>query len=248
MLKFHGTQPIARLDELHPRAECPGCGTGTRFSLSTAPRPEARREGVKTFVASYACDACQAPIAIEWTVNAWNEPGAAPLVRDPRLLTPVGLGLDRDSLPSEVLAPLDEAASCWHAGAYNAFGWMCWRAIQAMADDAIGSGSAPAITSRIDEAMELLGLARGFRSLVKEILAPEGRARPHLPEMNRERATVLLSVVRDLVYELYTRPARLKDSLRGCRGVQREGRLERRQGRERSEGAEPERPPLVSVR
>lgn len=247
MLRFQGSQPIARLDELHPRAECPGCGAGTRFSLSTAPVPAARREGVKTFVASYACDGCQAPIAIEWTVNAWPD-GGSPLVRDPRLLTPVGLGLDRDSLPGEVLAPLDEAAACWHAGAYNAFAWVCWRAIEAMADDTIGAGSSPALTARIDEAMGLLGLAQGFRSLVKGILAPEGRARPNLPEMNRERATVLLSIVRDLVYELYTRPARLREAVRGCRGVRREARLERRREGERPESAESERPPLVSVR
>jgi hypothetical protein len=247
MLKFQGAQPIARLEELHPRATCPGCGTGTRFSLSTSPAPSARREGLKTFVASYACDACRAPLAIEWTINAWPEeaPGGGPFVRDPRLLTPVSLGLDRDSLPPEVLAPLDEAASCWHAGAFNAFAWMCWRAIRAMADDAIGAGSPAALTSRIDEAMGLLGLAEGFRSLVKGILAPEGRVRPDLPEMNRERATVLLSVVTDLVYELYTRPARLKDSVRHCRSVQREARRER--GRSEGAPADTARIPLASV-
>jgi hypothetical protein len=93
--------------------------------------------------------------------------------------------------------------------------------------------------------MGLLGLAEGFRSLVKGILAPEGRVRPDLPEMNRERATVLLSVVTDLVYELYTRPARLKDSVRHCRSLRREARRERG----RSEGApvDTARIPLASV-
>ena len=46
--------------------------------------------------------------------------------------------------------------------------------------------------------------------------------------MNRERATVLLSVMRDLLYELYTRPARLKEAVRGCRSLVRETRRERR--------------------
>lgn len=246
MLRFQGTQPIARLDELHPRAECPGCGAGTRFSLSTTVLPAARREGVKTFVASYACDGCLAPIAIEWTVNAWPEPGAGfPLVRDPRLVTPVGLALERDTLSPEVRAPLDEAAACWHAGAYNAFAFMCWRAIEAMADDAIGAGSPAALTSRIDEAMALLGLAQGFRALVKRILAPEGRSRPDLPPIDRERATVILSIVSDLVHELYTRPAKLKESIRKCRAVQREARSER--VRTRRLEAEAEREPLVSA-
>jgi len=35
-------------------------------------------------------------------------------------------------------------------------------------------------------------------------------AHPHLPEVGQERAAVLLSLLKDLVYELYTRPGKVK--------------------------------------
>lgn len=247
MLQFIGTQPIAPLDRLQPRAECPACATATRFSLTTSPLPSARREGVKTFVAGYACDACLAPIAIEWTINSWPDDGP-PLVRDPRPLTPLGAAFDREGLPPEVDAPLAEAAACWNAGAYNAFAWMCFRAIEAMGDDALGAGSPARVRARIDDAMEVLGLPDGWRSLVRRVLVPpDDRPRPSLPALNRERATVLLSVVRDLVDELYARPRRLKESVRGCRVLQRDGRREQRE-RDRERGVEELPGPLVRVR
>lgn len=243
MLKFIGAQPIAPLDRLQPRAECPACATATRFSLTTSPLPSARREGVKTFVAGYACDACLAPIAIEWTINSWPEDGP-PLVRDPRPVTPLGAAFDREGLPPEVDAPLSEATACWNAGAYNAFAWMCFRAIEAMGDDALGAGSPAPVRDRIDDAMEVLGLPDGWKALVRRVLVPpDGRPRPSLPAINRERATVLSAIVRDLVYELYVRPSRMKDSVRGCRALQRDGRREQR---ERGPEEVPE--PLVRVR
>ncbi|MDQ2871389.1 MAG: hypothetical protein M3S32_11635 [Acidobacteriota bacterium] len=228
MLKFHGVQPIAPLPDLHPKGECPSCGSGTRFTLTTTLLPGSRLAGVKTFAASYACDLCLSPIAIEWTVNAWSD-ADVPLVRDPRLLTPLGLTLEMGSAPSAVRAPMAEALDCFRAGAFNGFAFLCWRAIEAMGDDTVGAGSPAPIIARLDDAMGLLGLADDWKSLLRRILTPpEGRSRAELPEINRERATVLLSVMRDLLYELYTRPARLKEAVRGVRGLVRETKRERR--------------------
>ena len=243
MLRFLGAQPIAPLDRLQPRAECPACATVSRFSLTTSPLPSARCEGIKTFVAGYACDACLAPIAIEWTINSWPDDGP-PLVRDPRPVTPLGASFDREGLPPEVGVPLSEAMACWNAGAYNAFAWMCFRAIEAMGDDALGAGSPSPVCARIDDAMEVLGLPDGWKALVRRVLVqPDGRPRPSLPAINREKATVLSAIVQDLVFELYVRPSRMKNSVRGCRILQRDGRREQR---ERDSEESPE--PLVRLR
>ncbi len=228
MLKFHGPQPIAALPDLHPKGECPWCAAGTRFTLSTRLSPGAHRAGIKTFIASYACDLCLGPIGIEWTVNSWSREDV-PLVRDPRLVTPLGLTFETGAAPAAVRAPLSEALDCFRSGAFNGFAFLSWRVVEAMADDAVGAGSPVTITSRVDDALGLLGLAESWKSLLHRILLPTAeRPRADIPEMSREKAAVLLSVLRDLVHELYLRPVRLKEAVRGARSLIRETRRSQR--------------------
>lgn len=42
------------------------------------------------------------------------------------------------------------------------------------------------------------------------MLSGHDGSHPHLPEMNQERASVLLSLLQDLTYQLYTRPGNIE--------------------------------------
>ena len=44
------------------------------------------------------------------------------------------------------------------------------------------------------------------------MLSGHNGSHPDLPDVNAKRAALLLSLLRDLTYELYTRPGKIKDA------------------------------------
>ncbi len=60
---------------------------------------------------------------------------------------------------------------------------------------------------------ELTGLDEGGRELARQImLTGHDGAHPHLPEVDQARAAVLLSLLQDLTYQLYTRPGKAREA------------------------------------
>ena len=210
MLTFFGPQPVAPLQDLRPGGYCPHCKTGTRFSLmTTLIAGVAQRDNVKKIVVSYACDICLGPIPIQWTIHSWRDVNT-PLVHEPRLASPAREEFDFQHVPEKVRTELTEALDCLSVNAFNGFAAVCRRVIQAICTD-LGTEATVKVKHQIEDMIKLTELGDEWKEIAIQImLSGHDGSHPHLPEVNAERAAVLLSLLQDLTYELYTRPAKVK--------------------------------------
>jgi hypothetical protein len=67
------------------------------------------------------------------------------------------------------------------------------------------------VQAQIEKTLDLAGLGDDERALFRAImLAGHDGSHPHLPDIDDERAELLLNLVRDLMREIYTRPAQIR--------------------------------------
>ena len=115
-------------------------------------------------------------------------------------------------MPPEVKKEISEGLDCLSVGAYNGFAGLCRRTIQAICT-ITGAGSSTKVQAQIEEMANAAGLDDETKRIAIEImLAGHDGSHPHLPDVNSDRAAILLELVRDIVYQMFTRPGRIKQS------------------------------------
>ena len=212
MIKFFGHQPPGVYDAFRVGGTCPHCKQATRFNPNTKPDESImRRDGILAFTASYSCDFCLGPIPVEWTIQGYNGNNLM-VVSSARLIRPVKEPFDVEHVPEEVRKEIDEALDCLSVSAYSGFAALCRRIIQAVCTN-IGAGATDKVKRQVDEMIELTGLGSEWKDLAIQImLSGHNGAHPHLPDMNLDRSKVLLSLMQDLIYEIYTRPGKIREA------------------------------------
>jgi hypothetical protein len=210
MLKFYGMQPPTNLYGLQVGGICPHCKTATRFALYVNVTERLLNDHSTEMIASYSCDACLRSIPIRWSIQSYN--GSQPVVSAGEMVLPVREPFEFNHVPEEVEKEIREGLDCLSVGAYNGFAALCRRVIQAICTN-IGAGASTKVKAQIDEMVELTGLDAAWKELALQIMfAGHDGSHPHLPDVNADRAAVLLSLVRDLTYQLYTRPGKVREA------------------------------------
>ena len=212
MLKFYGPQPPHSLFGLQLGGYCPHCKTGTRFKRTTDPISQLlQSDKVKEVVINYTCEVCLRPIPVCWNIGRWPDTNT-PEVAVPRVTLPMREEFNFEHVPETVKKEIEEALDCLSVDAYNGFAGVCRRAIQAICTD-LGADATSKVERQIKEMVSVAGFGDDWKQLAIQImLSGHDGSHPHLPEVNAERAAVLLSLLRDLTYELYTRPGKIKDA------------------------------------
>ena len=89
---------------------------------------------------------------------------------------------------------------------------MCRRAVQSICTY-LGAERSTKVQAQINEMAELAKLSPETKKLALEVmLTGHDGSHPHLPDVNAERAMVLLSLIQDLTYQLFTRPGKIEES------------------------------------
>lgn len=177
-----------------------------------------RNHGIREFVVNYSCEACLGPIPVLWQIYTWNSQNQ-PEVHSPRMILPIREEFDFAYVPESVKVEIEEALDCLSVGSLNGFAAVCRRAIQAACTD-LGAEASTRVKRQIDEMAKLSGLDDEMKDLAIQImLSGHDGSHPHLPEMNPERAGIMLSLLRDLVHELYTRPGKIKKAAEARRAA-----------------------------
>ena len=170
-----------------------------------------QNDKVKTFVANYTCDACLGAIPILWEIENWQTTDD-PIVRNPKAVLPVREPYDFEHVPEVIEKEIGEALDCLSVNAFNGFAGVCRRAVQAICTNLKTKGSTR-VKKQIEEMANLMGLDEEWKDLTIQImLSGHDGAHPHLPEVDNARAGVMLSLLQDLTYQLYTRPGKVKES------------------------------------
>lgn len=212
MIKFYGEGPPNNWEVLRLGGNCPHCKESTRFTLMTKPDVvRIIRDRLLNFVLSYCCDACLEPIPVQWSVYNHNASDSI-IVTNGLMLTRAKEPYDFSHVPDEVKREIEEALDCMSVNAYNGFAALCRRAIQAICTN-LGSGSSDKVKQQVNEMITATNLDEEWRDLTVQImLSGHDGAHPHLPEVGLDRASVLISLIQDLTYQLYTRPGRIREA------------------------------------
>ncbi len=213
MLRFYGDSPPHYLHSLQLGGVCPHCRQGSRFALVTS-QDFARLKalGANELTASYSCELCLKSIPILWSIVDWPGSGPAPRVANPQWMVAVLEDFDFEYVPEAVQKEIKEALACLSVNAYSGFAALSRRAVQAICSD-LGAAGSSRVEKQIDEMIELTGMDDGVRELAKQImLTGHDGAHPHLPEVSSERTQVLLVLLRDLTYQIYTRPGKVREA------------------------------------
>jgi hypothetical protein len=113
-------------------------------------------------------------------------------------------------LPAPVAADFREALTCYSHDCLSATAAMCRRTVQSVATDLGATGTAK-VEKQILEAKETADLGDDiFEELRQIVIGGHDGAHPHLPTVSKQRAAVLIAIMKDVLYQLYVRRARVQ--------------------------------------
>lgn len=210
VIRVHPNPP-ARIHSLQVQGYCPHCKTGTTFTKTSNPDEGILvQKGITTIVVNYSCDICRGAIPIQWLVHQCDKSNNTITFHAPKEILSVREPFDFEYVPDSVKKEIEEALDCLSVSAYNGFAALCRRAIQEICTD-LGAKATIKIKKQIEQAIELAELDEELGEIMEQLmLSGHDGSHPHLPEMNTERASVALELLRDLTHELYRRRGKIK--------------------------------------
>lgn len=210
MIKFDNALLPCDISHIRISGLCPHCKTFATYTLNLTPIFNAIRRTQRTVVAGYSCDMCLGSIPIRWEITTANS--STIRVMNPKEILRVQEPFDFEHVPHEVKKEIEEGLDCLSVRAYNGFAAMCRRAMQALCTN-LGADSTSKVEKQIGDVVILAGLDEETHNLMRQaMLSGHDGSHPHLPEVDIGRAIILLQLLRDLTYQLYTRPGKIKEA------------------------------------
>lgn len=159
----------------------------------------------------YRCDSCNAPIFLKYPVKMY----ASNRVELANSFVELERAREKFSftyLPEESEKLFREALTCYSTGLFAAFASMCRRTAQAVFHD-LGENGRLRTFDQIAEAREMAEIDTETFAVVKKVLfGTDAEAYPSLPELGSDEASVLLEVVKDILYQAYVRRGKLQQA------------------------------------
>ena len=189
---------------------CPHCSVTAGMSIVSVPRFElVHRFKVREIGLVYRCDSCNRPVVLLYEIELGNP------IRIPDEFTQVQNALEpfeHQYLPAEVAEDFREALVCYAQNCWNAFAAMCRRCIQSVSTN-LGAQGTTKVKNQLQDLKDM-GVAdeKTFEQLRQIMLSGHDGAHPHLPKLSRDRAAVLMQLMKDVLYQLYVRPGKIKEA------------------------------------
>jgi hypothetical protein len=205
---------ISPQNELHVEYQgialtCPHCQTLTHLTAIAVPQfDEISRRRPKHVGIVFGCDTCGEPIFLKFVVKAYTA------LRVELAANYVEIERARENfpltyLPEEAEGLFKEALNCYAASCFNAFGAMSRRTAQSLFRE-LGERGKLQLFDTLQEIRQLADLDDDTFAVLRTVLfGSDSDPWPHQPNLNAERAGILLEVMRDLLYQTFVRKARL---------------------------------------
>jgi hypothetical protein len=115
-------------------------------------------------------------------------------------------------LSGAVSDDFSEALTCYSHSCWNAFASMCRRCIQSVSAS-LGAEGSSKVQAQIKE-LQAMGVAdeETFEQLHQIMLSGHDGAHPHLPPLSPARAAVLMQLMKNVLYQLFLRPAKIREA------------------------------------
>lgn len=205
---------ITPQDELHVEYQgialnCPHCQTMTHLTPVAVPKFEDLLQRKPKHVGVvFRCDACNEPVFLRFTAKAYL-PQRVELANNYTEIERARENFPLTYLPEEAELLFKEALSCYAASCFNAFGSMSRRTAQSLFRE-LGERGKLELFDCLQEIRALAELDDDTFGAIRAVLfGNDSDPWPHQPNLNAERAGILLEVIRDLLYQTFVRKARL---------------------------------------
>jgi len=192
---------------------CPHCEVFAQVTPSAVPSfDELQKFKPKAVGVVYRCAACNAPIFLRYPVRAFRA-DAVELGAQFEELERLEERFSHTHLPDEVALLFREALACFTDGHFNALASMCRRTIRA-AQRSMDDAQRQAMIKELSEALRIAELDGSIAAEVQRVIFGSD-AEPHqnLPIIDGTMGGTLVELMKDLLYQTYVRPRRLRQSL-----------------------------------
>lgn len=210
-MHIHSNNDPQNIADKHFTIKCPHCNARSGLSLVSPPRHEyLHRFQTEWAGFAYRCDACNEPVFLKFRVTSLSS-----LVQFSEVPTEIERPeetFEFQYLPEGVSEDFREALICYSNNCWNAFAAMSRRTLQSAAT-VLGSEGTSKVQQQVENLKEM-GVVdeEAFEQLRQIMLAGHDGSHPHLPRVSPERAAILLELVKDALYQLFVRKAKIQES------------------------------------
>jgi len=201
--------------EQHLAIVCPHCQVTAHITPLAIPRFADLQESKPRKVgAVYRCDACLSPVFLRFTTRVYS---ASRIELAPQF-EEVERAREKFTftyLPEEVEVLFREALICFSAGAFNAFASMCRRTAQGVFAD-LGETGKLRLFDQLNDIRDMAELEGDTFNKLKSLVFgndTDARQGPNPPLFDAQEASVVLEVMKDLLYEAYVRKGKLQQAI-----------------------------------
>jgi len=213
-----GNDSISVFDK-HYSLRCHHCGSYSNISAVSIPRYEylLRFKPHKIGIC-YRCDSCNLPIFLRFEVRDYShinhaQGGYIDILEDYEEIEKPLEPFEYEHLPPSVAEDFKEALICYSNTCYNAFAAMCRRCIQSVFIE-LGALGKDKVIAQLKEIKETASLDDETYEMLEQItISGHDGAHPHLPKLSPARAKVLLELMKDVLYQLFVRKAKIQESV-----------------------------------
>lgn len=199
----------------HYSLNCPHCSAYSGITAISIPRFEflVRFKPEKVGIV-YRCDSCNHPIFLEFRVSSYGTlPSRIFLSEDFEEIEKPTETFDFSYLEEKVADDFREALTCYTNLCLNAFAAMCRRTVQSVCSD-LGADGKDRVLKQLKDLKEMAEIDDETFTVLKQIIIDgHDGAHPHLPILNKDRASILLELIKDVLYQLYIRKGKLQKAM-----------------------------------
>lgn len=199
----------------HYALRCPHCGVQSNITAVSIPRYEylARFRPQEVGI-TYRCDSCNAPVFLRFRVAKYETDNSKIwLSSEYKEVERPQETYEFQYLPKPVAEDFGEALTCYSNGCLNAFAAMCRRCVQSASAELGADGK----DKVLNQLRDLKGMAsidnETFDTLKQITISGHDGAHPHLPKLSEKRAAVLLELMKDVLYQLFVRGAKIREAV-----------------------------------
>lgn len=214
-LTIHKDNNPVNVFDRHFTINCPMCGIASNVSAVSIPRYEYMvRFRPQQVGIVYRCDSCNSPVFLRFTVNNYDLRNSTIVLDDKyEVVIRPQETYEYQYLPESVAEDFREALTCYSAACYNAFAAMCRRCIQSTLTE-LGAEGKDRVLNQLKDLRRTAALDDELFEMLKQIIiSGHDGAHPYLPKLSEERAGVVLELMKDVLYQLFVRQAKIQEAI-----------------------------------
>jgi len=213
-MKLRNNNDIKNIIDKPFAIKCPYCNTQTGISVVSVPRYELTiRYKPERIGIVYKCDICNRPIPIFFGPLDYETEKNVIIIPDEFELPLKSVEkFEYEYLPENVTSNFREAAKVFSADCYNAFAAMCRRTLQVVASE-LGVKGNDKVKKQLDSLRDIIEMDEDTKNAL-EIIMVSGHdgSHPHLPEVDECRATIIMTIMKDILTQLFVRKAKIEEA------------------------------------